>query len=88
MNNLKLLNIYPTEFEAQLVVNKLEIEGIEAMIQAQDRANMLPSLDYSNGFSVYVEPEDYDRANGIITTTADDLSDDMDTAPEQSSDSL
>lgn len=88
MKNLKLLNIYPTEFEAQLLQSKLEGEGIEAMIQAEDRANVLPSLDYSNGFSVYVEPEDYDRAFQIINTPEDDLTDDMDTTPEQSADGL
>lgn len=80
MNHLKLLYSYQTEFEAQLVQTKLEEQGIESMIQAEDRANVLPSLDYSNGFSLYVEPEDYDRAIGLITTTDDDLTDDMDTS--------
>lgn len=80
MKNLKLLSTYQTEFEVQLVLNKLETEGIEAMIQAEDRSNMLPSLDYSNGYSLYVEPGDYDRALAIITTTTDDLTDDMDTS--------
>jgi hypothetical protein len=80
MKNLKLLNSFATEFEAQLVQTKLEEQGIETMIQAEDRANVLPSLDYSNGVSLYVEPEDYDRAIALITTTDDDLTDDMDTS--------
>ena len=77
MKNLKLLSTYPTEFEAELVRTKLEGEGIEAMLEAQDRSNVIPSVDYANGFHVYVEPEDYDRAKQIVETTDDDLTDEM-----------
>jgi ribonucleotide reductase beta subunit family protein with ferritin-like domain len=77
MKNFKLLDTYQTEFEAQLVRTKLEREGIEAMLEAQDRSNVIPSLDYSNGFNVYVEPEDLERALQIIHNTEDDLTDDM-----------
>jgi hypothetical protein len=80
MNNLKLLNSYATEFEAELVQTKLEEQGIEAMIKAEDRANVLPSLDYATGVQVYVEPEDYTRAMQIISSIEDDLTDDMDTS--------
>ena len=80
MKNLKLLSTYQTEFEAELVRGKLEREGIEAMLEAQDRSNVLPSLDYSNGYHVYVEPEDLDRAKEIINNTEDDLTDDMEEA--------
>ncbi len=79
MKNLKLLSTYPTEFEAELVRTKLEREGIEAMIEAQDRSNVLPSVDYANGIHLYVEPEDYDQAKAIIDSPADDLTDDMET---------
>ena len=77
MKNLKLLSTYQTEFEAELVRTKLEGEGIEAMVEAQDRSNVIPSIDYSNGFHLYVEPEDLDRARQIIEATDDDLADDM-----------
>ena len=77
MMNLKLLSTFQTEFEAELVRTILEDQGIEAMIEAQDRSNVIPSLDYSNGFHVYVEPEDFERALGIINSTSDDLTDDM-----------
>ena len=77
MKNLKLLSTYQTEFEAELVRGKLEREGLEAMVEAQDRSNVIPSLDYSNGFHVYVEPEDYQRAKEIIDTPNDDLTDEM-----------
>ena len=80
MKNLKLLSTYQTEFEAELVRGKLEREGIEAMIESQDRANVLPSLDYAGGVHLYVEPEDLERAQAIINSTDDDLMDDMEEA--------
>ena len=79
MKNYKLLNTYQTEFEAEFVRTKLKREGIEAFLEAQDRSNVLPSLDYSNGIHLYVEPEDLDRATQIINATDDDLTDDMET---------
>ncbi len=80
MNNLKLLSTYQTEFEAELVRGKLEREGIEAMIEAQDRSNILPSLDYAGGVHLYVEPEDLERAKVIVESTDDDLTDEMEEA--------
>ncbi|HZK76345.1 MAG TPA: DUF2007 domain-containing protein [Candidatus Kapabacteria bacterium] len=80
MTNLKLLSTYQTEFEAELVRGKLEREGIEAMIESQDRSNMIPSLDYAGGVHLYVEPEDLARAKSIIESTDDDLTDDMEEA--------
>lgn len=79
MTDLILLKSYPTEFEAELVRTKLEREGIVAMVQAEDLSNVLPSLDYSNGVNVYVNPADLTRASEIVNTTEDDLTDDMDT---------
>ncbi|HET6400350.1 MAG TPA: DUF2007 domain-containing protein [Candidatus Kapabacteria bacterium] len=80
MTNLKLLSTYQTEFEAELVRGKLEREGIEAMIESQDRSNMIPSLDYAGGVHLYVEPEDLERAKEIINSPDDDLMDDMEEA--------
>lgn len=77
MKNLNLLSTYQTEFEAELVRGKLEREGIEAMTEAQDRSNVIPSLDYSNGYHLYVEPEDLERARAIINSTEDDLTEEM-----------
>jgi hypothetical protein len=79
MNDLDLLSTYQTEFEAELVRNKLLAQGIEAMLEAQDRSNALPSLDYASGFHLYVEPEDLLRAQTIIEEDGDDdlMDDDM-----------
>lgn len=80
MQDLVLVRSYATEFEAELVKGKLEREGITAMIQAEDLSNVLPSLDYANGINVYVNPADLARVKEILNTTADDLTDDMDTS--------
>jgi H2-forming N5,N10-methylenetetrahydromethanopterin dehydrogenase-like enzyme len=78
MKDLELLATYPTEFEAELVRNKLGARGIEAMLEAQDRSNMIPSLDYANGFHLYVELEDLELAKTIIEDEDDDLMEDED----------
>ncbi len=79
MENLRLLKSFATEFEAEFIKTKLESEGIQSMIQAEDLANVLPSLDYSTGIRIYVEPEDFDRAQAFLEAPGDQLSEDMDT---------
>jgi hypothetical protein len=78
MKDLELLATYPTEFEAELVRSKLGARGVEAMIEAQDRSNVIPSIDYANGFHLYVELEDLERAQSIIEEDNDDLMDNDD----------
>ncbi len=80
MKDLELLATYPTEFEAELVRSKLGARGIEAMLEAQDRSNVLPMIDFSNGFHLYVELEDLERAKSIINDENDDLMEDMEEA--------
>jgi hypothetical protein len=80
MKDLELLATYPTEFEAELVRHKLEARGIEAMLEAQDRSNVIPSIDYANGFHLYVELEDLERAKSIVENENDDLMEDMEEA--------
>ena len=80
MNDLALLSTYQTEFEAEFVRTKLEREGIEATIEAQDLSAMMPSLDYAGGYHLYVEPEDLTRAQAAIVTVDDDLLDDLEEA--------
>ncbi len=82
MNDLELLATYPTEFEAELVRNKLEAQGIEAMLEAQDRSNVIPSIDYANGFHLYVQLDDLARAQSIIEDPDDNLMEDEDVEEE------
>lgn len=85
MNQLSVLRTYQTDFEAELVKAKLERQGIEVFIHAGDLTGMFPSLDYTTGFAIMVEPADFMRASEIVDSPTDDLSDDMDTGSEQAS---
>ncbi len=88
MTHLSLLKTYPSDFEAELVKMKLEREGIEAVIHAGDLSNIFPSLDYTSGFSVLVEPADFARAEEIVDSPLDDLTDEMDTGAAASEDEV
>ncbi len=78
MNDLKLLNTYGTQFEAELVKNRLEREGIEAAIESHDASGMFPSVDYADGVRVYVEPDDYEEAVAITTVSDENQLDNID----------
>ncbi len=78
MNDLKLLMTFPTQFEAELVKNKLEREGIEAAIESHDASGMFPSVDFADGVKVYVEPADYAEALALIAVTGADTVDNID----------
>ena len=77
MSTLRLLKTYPTDFEAELVKTKLEREGVEAVIEAEDASQMLPSLDYASGYRIYVEPEDFEQATEIVNNPDNVITDDM-----------
>jgi len=83
MENLRLLKTFATQFEAELVKAKLERNGIETMLQGQDLANVLPSLDYAEGIHLFVEPEDFDTALALVDSPDDDLSEDMEIGTEE-----
>jgi hypothetical protein len=79
MEGLQLLTTLNTDFEAELVRQKLAESGIESFIQSGDSENMLPSLDATNGIGIFVEPYDFEKATWLITNSKDDLADDMET---------
>ncbi len=77
MNDLKLLVTMPSEIEAEIIKQKLLEAGIQSLIQAADMDNMLPPLDYTRGVAIYVAPDDFETAQGLIGSGEDDLDDDM-----------
>src|SRR5205823_3268749 len=79
MKDLQLLTTLNTDFEAELVKQKLAEAGIESFVRTNDSENMLPSLDAVEGVGVYVEPYDLEKATWLITNAKDDLADDMET---------
>ena len=56
------------DFEAQLIVGRLENEGIRAVVLNQHIHNVLPYLNnHLDAFAVQVNEEDYLRALKIIS---------------------
>jgi hypothetical protein len=74
MEGLQLLTTVNTDFEAELIKQKLAELGIESFIQSSDSDNMLPATE---GVGVFVEPYDFEKASWMIGNTKDDLDDDM-----------
>ena len=77
MEGLQLLTTLNSDFEAELIKQKLEEAGIESFIQSGDAENMLPSVDSVSGIGIFVEPYDLEKASWLINNTKDDLDDDM-----------
>ncbi len=75
MEGLQLLTSLGTDFEAELIKQKLAEAGIESFLQSSDAEGMLPYLE--NGVGIFVEPYDFEKANWLITNAKDDLTDDM-----------
>jgi hypothetical protein len=77
MEGLQLLTTLNSDFEAELIKQKLAEAGIESLIQSGDADNMFPSVDSASGVGVFVEPYDLEKATWLITNAKDDLTDDM-----------
>jgi len=66
-----------TEFEADLIAQKLSETGIETFRKSEGAEHVYPSVDYVSGIDLYVLPEDFEKASWLVTNTEDDLDDDM-----------
>ena len=75
MEGLQLLTTLATDFEAEIVKQKLAEAGIESFMQSSDAEGMLPVFE--NGVGIFVEPYDFEKATWLITNAKDDLTDDM-----------
>jgi len=75
MEGLQLLTTLGTDFEAELIKQKLSEAGIECFVQSSDAEGMLPYLE--NGVGIFVEPYDFEKATWLVTNAKDDLTDDM-----------
>jgi len=63
---MKTLVQCPNDFEARLIIGRLENEGIKAVVPNEHILHILPYLNNSDAFSVQVHEDDYDRAIEII----------------------
>jgi hypothetical protein len=75
MEGLQLLTTLATDFEAEIIKQKLAEAGIESFMQSSDAEGMLPAFE--NGIGIFVEPYDFEKATWLITNAKDDLTDDM-----------
>ena len=68
---MKTLIYCENDFEARLIVGRLENNGIRAVVQSNHIHNILPYLNnHSDAFSVQVHEEDYHYALRIISIDA------------------
>jgi hypothetical protein len=77
MEGLQLLTTANSDFEAELIKQKLAEAGIESFVQSGDADNMFPSVDATSGVGIFVEPYDFEKASWLVTNSKDDLTDDM-----------
>jgi hypothetical protein len=77
MEGLQLLTTLNSDFEAEIVKQKLAEAGIESFIQSGDADSMFPSVDSASGVGVFVEPYDFEKATWLVTNAKDDLTDEM-----------
>jgi hypothetical protein len=77
MEGLQLLTTVNSDFEAELIRQKLAEAGIESFVQSGDADNMFPSVDSAAGVGIFVEPYDLEKSTWLITNSKDDLTDDM-----------
>jgi hypothetical protein len=77
MDNMMLLTTVSAEFDMEIIKAKLNDAGIECFVQSNAPDNTLPMLDYASGIKIFVLPDDFEKANWLVTNTEDDLDDDM-----------
>jgi hypothetical protein len=54
----------PTQFEAEVLIAKLQANGIDAILR--DAGNMVPHISMFDGHGVWVFDGDLDRAAAVI----------------------
>ncbi|MDR2586311.1 MAG: DUF2007 domain-containing protein [Prevotellaceae bacterium] len=82
---MRVLTDCKNDFEASIIVGRLESEGIKAIVMNKHINDIWPfnSLEYFAAVKVVVSEEDYDQAMTIISTNAPPIEP---TPPEDSSD--
>ena len=63
----KIIATYSSEIEAEVAKATLASNGIGAFIKVDDAGGMYPILHFSHGVTLYVDEEDFDLANEILS---------------------
>lgn len=61
-----LLKVFSSRQEADLVKSLLESENIWALVIADDQGGMRPSMAFTLGVKLMVQPEDLERAQLLL----------------------
>ena len=77
MAEMVLLTTVSSEFEMEIIKQKLDELGIESFSQSGDMGGIMTAMDYASGVKLYVNENDFEKSNWLITNTLDDLDDDM-----------
>ncbi|MEP7234770.1 MAG: hypothetical protein ABI778_05695 [Ignavibacteriota bacterium] len=80
MKGLQLLTTISSELEAELLKGKLADAGIACFVQFSwsiAAAAIRDASVFYPGIDIFVEPYDLETATELITTSADDLTDDL-----------
>jgi len=72
MENFIVVTTCPDEVEARLAQATLAAAGIEAFLKFEDTGGMLPVLQQSKGVRVLVAEENVEEAKTVLTTTAEE----------------
>ena len=67
-DELKVIEVFLTDIDAELAQTALEAAGIESMIRVDDLGGMRPHMQMSNGVQLLVREEDVDRALEVLGT--------------------
>jgi len=57
---------FENEFEAEIACGHLKSAGIEAIVSKDDAGGMLPSLQDTEGVSLFIRPKDAKRARAVL----------------------
>ncbi len=60
------LKVVYSEIEAQIIMSHLSDENIDSLIDKDDAGGMHPHLQATQGVSILVKEEDYEKAKEII----------------------
>ena len=57
---------YRVRTEAEMVLDILRHNGIEARLQSDDLAGLNPSLGFVNGYQIFIREDQLQEAEGIL----------------------
>jgi len=70
MSNPFPVAVFSSEFEAEIAQATLAAGGIDSLLKMDDGGGMLPVLQQNRGITLYVDEEDAEEAQSLLTDQA------------------